>query len=64
MKKDIVMVTELESGKILSPVFRKTEKGVSDYANRMWNKYGDGVTVRQYHFDDEHNLILDAKWHA
>lgn len=64
MKKEIYMVTELESGKILAPVIRNTAKGQSNYANRMWNKYGDGVTVRQYHFDDEDNLVLEAKWHA
>ncbi len=64
MKRDVWMVTTLENGKTLEPVIRNTEKGQSDYANRMWNRYGDGVTVRQYHFDDDENLVLEAKWHA
>lgn len=53
-----------ENGKALTPVIRNTEKGQSDYANKAWRKYGDGVTVEQYHFDEQLNIITDCIWHA
>lgn len=53
-----------EDGTTLKPVIRNTEKGQSDYANRAYNKYGDQVTVEQYHFDDNCNIVLDCTWHA
>jgi hypothetical protein len=53
-----------EDGTSLKPVIRNTEKGQSDYANRAYNKYGDGVTIEQYHFDENLNIIIECKWHA
>ena len=60
-----------EDGKHLKPVIRNTEKGQSDYANRAWNKYGDSVTVEQYHFEyretsDEEpiKIVTETIWHA
>lgn len=39
------------NGKRYEPVIRHTAQGVSAYANRMYNKYGDGVTVEVGYFD-------------
>lgn len=64
MKHDTWMQIIKENGKALTPVIRNTEKGRSDYANRAWRKYGDGVTVIEYHFDDNFNIVTDCTWHA
>lgn len=63
-KHDTWMQIIKEGGTTLKPVIRNTEKGQSDYANRAYNKYGDYVTVEQYHFDDNLNIVLDCTWHA
>ena len=64
MKKDTWMQIIKEDGKVLMPVIRNTEKGRSHYANRAYLKYGDGVTIIEYHFDEDFNLITDCVWHA
>ena len=64
MKNDIWMMTIKPNGKALTPVIRNTEKGRSDYANKMFRKYGDEVTVEEYTFDDNCNIIPLCKWHA
>lgn len=65
MKKyDTWMQIIKEDGKRLSPVIRNTEKGQSEYANKAYQKYGDQVTVEQYHFDENLKIILDCTWHA
>ena len=64
MKEDRWLQIIKEDGKGLKPVIRNTEKGRSDYANRAWRKYGDGVTVVEYHFDAHCNVITDCIWHA
>lgn len=53
-----------EDGTRLKPVIRNTEKGQSDYANKAYNKYGEYVTVEQYHFNDSLDIIIDCTWHA
>ena len=64
MKQVRFMQIIKEDGKGLTPVIRNTEKGRSDYVNRAWRKYGDSVTVIEYHFDDDCNVIIDCTWHA
>ena len=66
MKTTYILTTILGNGKHLKPVIRTTEKGISAYANRMYNKYGDEVTVDVGHFDDTNGLkwILDTTYHA
>lgn len=63
-KKITIMHTQKPDGTWLKPVIRNTEKGQSAYANRMWNKYGDEVTVEQGYFDDNFNWVLETTWHA
>ncbi len=41
----------------LKPVVKHTAQGISAYANAMWHKYGDSVTVEVGYFDN------DCKWH-
>ena len=38
-------------GRMHAPVIRRTAKGVSTYANRMFEKYGEGVEVEVGYFD-------------
>ena len=64
MKRETYLQTITPSGKRLAPVCRTTEKGISDYANRMFRKYGDEVTVEEYYFDENMNLIQCGTWHA
>ena len=48
--KERYLITTLENGKTLATVCRNTEKGASDYANKMFSKYGEGITVEEYRF--------------
>ena len=65
MKKfDTWMQIIKEDGKSLTPVIRNTEKGQSDYANKAYRKYGEQVTVEQYHFNEKCEIVLDCTWHA
>jgi hypothetical protein len=65
MKKfDTWMQIIKEDGKRLTPVIRNTEKGQSAYANKAYNKYGEQVTVDQYHFNEQFEIVLDCTWHA
>lgn len=41
-----------------NPVMKHTAQGVSAYANKMYNKYGDGVAVEVGFFDNA------FKWHT
>lgn len=49
--------TTYNNGKAYKPVMKHTAQGVSAYANRMYNKYGDGVAVEVGYFDN------DCVWH-
>lgn len=62
--KNVYMQIIKEDGKSLKPVIRNTEKGRGKYANKAFNKYGDNVTVEEYEFDNECNVIIRCKWHA
>lgn len=64
MKTDFIITTILGNGKTLKPVIRKTEKGISDYANNMYRKYGDDVTVEVDYLDDNFNLKRYCTYHA
>lgn len=64
MKRNTYMQIIKADGTSLTPVVRNTEEGQSRYANRAYNKYGDQVTVEQYHFDDDLNIIMECTWHA
>lgn len=58
------MQTIKPNGNALTPVIKQTEEAQSKYANKMFQKYGDEVTVVLYHFDDNCNCIEDCIWHA
>lgn len=66
MKKQMMvfMQTIKEDGTRLAPVMRNTEKCRSDYANRMYKKYGDGVTVEEYTITDDMKIKILNTWHA
>ena len=64
MKNTTYILTAYTSKRTFKPVIRKTEKGISAYANRMYNKYGDDVTVEVGYFDDNFNWVLKETWHA
>lgn len=64
MKTDFIITTILGNGKTLKPVIRKTEKGISDYANKMYRKYGDDVTVEVDYLDNNFNLKRYCTYHA
>lgn len=64
MKRTVFMQAIKEDGKRLTPVVRNTEKGRSDYANRMYRKYGEGVTVEEYIITDDMKIKIISKWHA
>ena len=59
-----VLITELPNGKELKPVTRMTEKGASDYANRMFNKYGEEVRVHETIMDKSFNIVVRNTWQA
>lgn len=72
MKRDYIITVTFEE-KIYMPVIRRTEKGVSDYINRMYRKlckkYGIdrtdiGLTAKFGYFDDNFNWILCGTYHA
>ena len=48
----------------LKPVMKHTAQGVSAYANAMWNKYGDSVTVEVGYFNNNCDYIKYTKYHA
>ena len=53
--------------KRLAPVMKTTAYGISSYANAMWRKYGDTVTVEVVYFDfsgDEAELKTYCTYHA
>lgn len=63
MKQNFICQALLKNKKkALTPVIRKTEQGVTDYANRMFNKYGDEVIVEVGHFDDQLNWVTDCTY--
>lgn len=64
MKTTYYMQTIKPDGKTLKPVIKQTEEVQSKYANKMYNKYGDKVTVELYHFDENFKCITDCTWHA
>jgi hypothetical protein len=57
------LFTTLENGKQLAMVTRQTEKGASDYANRMFKKYGDFITVEEYQFIND-DIKKTCVWSA
>ncbi len=52
------------TGKHLKPVMKHTAQGVSSYANQMWSRYGDAVTVEVGYFDQEFNWKTYCTYHA
>lgn len=64
MKRDYFITTILGNGKMLKPVIRKTEQGISDYANKMYRKYGDEVTVEVDYLDENLNIKRYCTYHA
>ena len=64
MNKEYILTTILGNGETLKPVMRKTEKGVSNYVNKMFRKYGESVTVEVGFFDNSLNWIPYCTYHA
>ena len=67
LSKRRYLVTTLENGKTLAQVVRMTEKGASDYANKMFAKYGEGIEVAEYRFKetgDDMDCIKTNVWRA
>lgn len=64
MNREYILTTTLENGETLKPVMRKTEKGISNYANKMFSKYGEYVTVEVGFFDNALNWIPHCTYHA
>lgn len=54
---DFICTTH-NGGKRYKPVMKHTAQGVSAYANDMYNKYGDNVSVEVGYFDHNFN------WHT
>lgn len=56
-KKGVVdfICTASTSKKTYKPVVKHTAQGISSYANSMYSKYGDDVTVEVGYFDDNLN---------
>ena len=46
-------VTTNGKAKALAPALKSTAQGISAYANRMYLKYGDTLTVTVSYFDNE-----------
>lgn len=59
-------IVTLEDGtdKYYKPVMKQTAQGISAYANRMYNKYGDNTTVEVGYFDREVNWHMITTYHA
>jgi hypothetical protein len=57
------LFTTLGNGKQLAMVTRATEKGMSDYANRMFDKYGWEITVDVYK-DKGSDIVKYTTYHA
>lgn len=49
--------TAFTSHRTYKPVMKHTARGVSSYANQMYNKYGDEIAIEVGYFDN------DCKWH-
>ena len=67
MGKERYLITTLANGKKFEPVVRMTEKGASDYANKMFAKYGEAITVEEFRFVDkngESDCIRTNIWQA
>ena len=62
--REYTMITTLANGKMLAPVTRKTEQGMSDYANRMFDKYGFEITVHVYCENSVGDIYLYTAYHA
>lgn len=52
----VFLCSTSNAGKDYKPVLKRTARGVSAYANKMYDKYGDGVSVEVCYFD------ADLKW--
>lgn len=60
---DFICVT-FTSKKQYKPVMKHTAQGVSSYANAMYRKYGDDVTVNVGYFDNDYNWHTYIEYHA
>lgn len=72
MKKHYIMTVIFADGTHLNPVIRMTEKGMSDYANKMFRKYwnmkgqefAEGMRVEAGYFDENMEWHLVNTWAA
>lgn len=65
MKRDYVCTVIFDdTGDTLKPVIRKSEKSVSTYCNRVYDKYGEGISVDVSYYDEAFNLVPYERWHA
>ena len=60
----ILTVKDDNTNKVITSAYRMTPKGVSNYCNRMYRKYGEHITIEEGHFSDNMNWHLDCTWHA
>ena len=61
---DYICQVIFDNGKSLKPVIRKTERGIGNYANRMFRKYGDTMRVEVGYFNEKVEWVLTGTWHA
>ena len=64
MKREYTMITTLANGTTLAPVTRKSEEAMSNYANRMFAKYGEEITVDVYCETSMGDFFLYTTYHA
>ena len=50
--------------KRFKPVMKHTAQGVSSYANQMYGKYGDSVSVEVGYFNNEFNWVTYCIYQA
>lgn len=56
--------TAYTSKRRYKPVTKSTAQGVSAYANKMYRKYGDNITIEVGYFDNDMNWKTYCTYHA
>lgn len=64
IKEFMITTYDDKTRSILNTTWRKTEKGVSNWANKMFDKYGEYITVTVGYFDDDDNYQIWGTYHA
>lgn len=64
-KQNYFMIFTMRGFEIIDSTMRKTEKGMSNHANKMFKKFGEDITVEVYQctmYEDDMHLY--ATYHA